>query len=154
MKKIALIVGCLLSLIGCKKDLDNSMSSQITYGESYIKKVQSKLKVVSKMGGFYLFYVLLGLPHFTLHSVLGITGILMLFISVVTHKKRLSAVLNIAGLICLAGSLVRFFSQPGGSYNYQTFQSLWPYVMMLIFAVVAIIFVVWNIKVLMKGATQ
>jgi len=100
----------------------------------------------NQMGGFYLFYLLLGLPHLVLHSLLGMTGILMLLIAGVVPGTRTSAILNIAGVCCMVASLLRFFSQPGASYNYQTFHLVLPMTLLIIFAVLAAQFFVFNLK--------
>jgi hypothetical protein len=97
-----------------------------------------------QMGGIYLLYLLLGLPHLVSHSVLGITGILCLLFSYYS-KKLMGIVTNIVGGICMIASLVYFFIQPNGSYNNGTFYQFLPLLSLIIFGVLVLIFVISNV---------
>lgn len=100
-------------------------------------------------GGFYLFYLLLGLPHFALHSVLGILGIICLLI---THYKKSSvSLLRVLGAFFMVVSLLWFFLQPNGSYNYDTFHSALPLILLVIFGVLIIIFICYNFSSLVPN---
>ncbi len=99
-----------------------------------------------QMGGFYLFYIMLGLPHLVLHALLGLAGILALLIAGALPRTRTSNILNIAGICCMAASLIRFFTQPGASYNYQTFHLVLPMILLAVFAVLAALVLLFNLQ--------
>lgn len=93
-----------------------------------------------QMGGIYLFYILLGLPHLVLHSVFGVLGIALLLIAYRHHLKR-TFFLRVAGAVFMIASLLYFFLQRNGGYNYNTFHEVLPVTTLIIFTVVVIIFI-------------
>ena len=99
-------------------------------------------------GGFYIFILLLGLPHGVLHSLLGMTGILLLISSFYPKRLNLVATLRLISSICFVSSLVRFFTQPGGSYDYPTFHQFVPLTILIVFVVSLISFVFKQLKLL------
>jgi hypothetical protein len=101
-----------------------------------------------QMGGFYLLYILLGLPHLALHSVLGIAGIILLLAAYFNGPRQL-CVSRLVAISCMAASLVCFFMQANGSYNYNTFHETLPLALLIIFCAIAIIFITINISCLL-----
>ncbi len=103
------------------------------------------------MGGFFLIYLLFGLPHGGLHSILGFAGIALLIIALYSSKhNHKSEVLQITGALCFAGSLICFFTQPGASYNYDTFYQTVPLSTIILFTVLLLFFVAVNIHRIIK----
>jgi hypothetical protein len=105
------------------------------------------------MGGFYLLYILLGLPYFAFHSIAGIIGIVCLFFSYYS-KKGTQPVLNIVGAICITASLVYFFLQPTGEYNYNTFSQFLPLLTVILFVIFLLIFIISNASLLSKKVNK
>ena len=98
------------------------------------------------IGGFYIWYIMLGLPHGVLHSILGLTGIIL----VLTGTIKKSSILYLAGPLLMVASLMRFFLQPGGSYNYQTFYQPIPLLLLIFFGTVSLTFIVQNLFVVLR----
>ena len=66
------------------------------------------------VGGFYIIYLLMGIAHGTIHSLLGMAGIALLVPGLLTpQRKKASSIylLNIMGTICMIFSLFFFFLQ-------------------------------------------
>lgn len=103
-------------------------------------------------GGFYMLYLLLALPHGGIHALLGLVGIITLFAAMYhrgnVNKHRSSSLLSIAGVLFMAGSLVSFFMQKGGEYNYETFYQTGPVISLIIFIVLVSFFLIYNISML------
>lgn len=106
-----------------------------------------------QMGGIYLFYILLGLPHLVLHSVFGVLGIALLLIAYRHHLKR-TFFLRVAGAVFMIASLLYFFLQQNGSYNYNTFHELLPVSTLIIFTVVVTIFIFKNLFVTFNASDK
>lgn len=100
-----------------------------------------------EMGGFYMFYIFLGLPHFVLHSLFGLTGVVCLLFTFYSRATRIF--LNLIGAFCMVISLISFFLQPNGKYNYQTFYSGLPLTTIAVFACVIILFIYFNVTALL-----
>lgn len=81
---------------------------------------------------FYFFALLLGFVHGVFHSIIGLTGILLLLSSLVS-KSNYKHLLDVIGALCMLVSLIRFFTQPGADYNYNTFRESVPLVLMIAF---------------------
>jgi hypothetical protein len=100
-------------------------------------------------GGFYLFYLLMALPHLGLHAVLALSGILLLIFSYLKfgrHGKNITAIIfNFIGAGCLVLSLIRFFYNDKQGYNNGTFEQLMPQVTLVLFGLLTIAFVINNI---------
>ncbi len=92
-------------------------------------------------GYFYLTLLMLGLSHGLLHSVLGIGGLLLLAFLGIKKNSVLIIILRLLGSASLLLSLVRFFTQPGGSYNYNTFHEVVPLVSLIVFCIVLLSFI-------------
>ena len=90
------------------------------------------------LGGFYLLYILLGLPHGAVHSLLAIVGIGLLFFTNYKYQQQfifnIEPVLNIMGLIMLMLSLFLFFYNDKNHYNYGTFYQTIPVILLVVFA--------------------
>ena len=95
-----------------------------------------------QMGGFYLLYILLGLPHFVVHSVLGIVGIICLLLTY--YAKQTRGLLSVIGAVCMIASLLYFFLQPNGRYNYNTFSEPLPLLTLIVFGALIVFFLVSN----------
>src|SRR5438067_1112689 len=75
------------------------------------------------MGGFYALYILLGLLHRALHSLLGFLGVLILIISYHLYIKQnlfIKQGLNVLGVVLLILSLFFFFRNDTEHYNWGT----------------------------------
>lgn len=114
-----------------------------------------------QMGGIYLFYILLGLPHLVLHSVFGVLGIALLLIAYRHHLKRTfflrvagAVFMRVAGAVFMIASLLYFFLQQNGSYNYNTFHELLPVSTLIIFTVVVTIFIFKNLFVTFNASDK
>jgi hypothetical protein len=101
-------------------------------------------------GGFYIFYILLGLPHFVLHSVLGILGIISLLFTHYNKKIKLSF-LRVLGACFMISSLLYFFLQPNGSYNYDTFHQMLPLSILIVFGILIAVFIFFNTYTLLNN---
>ena len=89
------------------------------------------------LGGFYLSYLLLALPHGGIHSLFAFVGIVLLLISYnkLRDKKaaKVKSIMNIAGLLLMILSLFFFFYNDKEHYNYGTFYQFVPQVSLIIF---------------------
>lgn len=93
-------------------------------------------------GGIYLLYLAMGLPILALHSIVGGIGILCLLLS--QYGRGRSGLINILGMLCMIVSLFLFFLQPNGSYNYATFSQVVPMASLIVFSILAVVFIVVN----------
>lgn len=102
------------------------------------------------LGGFYLLYIVLGLPHGAIHSVLASAGIGILLFCDIKYKSGSHYLivpwLNIISLLLLILSLFLFFYNDRDHYNYGTFYQTVPLIIMGLFAIVAIVFLLANIS--------
>ncbi|MBC7886653.1 MAG: hypothetical protein H7Z13_02105 [Ferruginibacter sp.] len=109
------------------------------------------------LGGFYLLYILLGLPHGAVHSILGVMGVGILLFSHYKYKRAfiymIEPLLNIAGVILLGLSLFLFFYNDRSQYNYSTFYETLPQISMVLFAFLIASFLVINLIKLRQVAT-
>ena len=90
------------------------------------------------LGGFYLLYIVLGLPHGAVHSLLAIVGIGLLLFSNYKYQQQfifnIEPVLNIIAVIVLLLSLFLFFYNDKSHYNYSTFYQTIPIMLLSVFA--------------------
>jgi len=103
-----------------------------------------------QIGGFYLFYILLGLPHFALHAVLGILGIACLMFTYY-NKTIIVSLLRVLGATFMIASLLYFFMQRNGSYNYNTLHEAFPLITLIVFTIVIVVFILTNIFALFNS---
>ncbi|TKK64718.1 hypothetical protein FC093_21970 [Ilyomonas limi] len=92
-------------------------------------------------GAFYIFILLLGLSHGVLHSLLGIGGIMLIIASLYLKRSSIVALIRLAASVCFILSLLCFFMQPGGDYNYPTFRQFVPLVVLIIFLLALLLFI-------------
>lgn len=101
------------------------------------------------LGGFYLMYLLLALPHGGIHALLGLLGIALLVFSYVKYKRAnkgfVEPVFNILGVCCMVLSLFFFFYRDKQGYNDGTFEQLVPQITLILFAVLSLLFIIKNI---------
>jgi len=128
---------------------------------SYLKKILTHPLVIilifcgiiisgEQAGGFYLFYILLGLPHLVAHAVLGMLGIVCLLFSYY-NKTIITSFLCVLGALFMIASLLFFFLQAGGSYNYSTFHEGLPLSVLILFIVLIVLFMLNNISRLINN---
>ena len=93
------------------------------------------------LGGFYMFYILLALPHGGVHSLFALAGIIILLINYNQHdnekRSNIKMLLNLSGLAFLLVSIVLFFLNDRQHYNWDTFQQIIPISTLLLFIVIA-----------------
>lgn len=78
------------------------------------------------IGGVYLFYLILALPHGLVHSILAISGIVLLLVSfskITNGRSSVKQYMNIAGILLLVLSLFSFFYNDKEHYNFGSFNS-------------------------------
>jgi vacuolar-type H+-ATPase subunit I/STV1 len=98
------------------------------------------------LGGFYMLYLLLALPHGGIHALLAVAGIAILLVS--HHYSRkvqrsvIGAIINLIGLACLVLSLVLFFYNDKAGYNNGTFEQFVPQVTLVVFGILATAFII------------
>lgn len=99
------------------------------------------------LGGFYIIYLLLALPHFGIYAILALIGILLLLITF--HSKKLKSsitgpIVNIVGALMLSASIFLFFYTDNEHYNYGTFYQLVPLVTLILFSIISLTSIVIN----------
>ena len=122
-------------------------------GHPYTVVISFMLLLISgeHFGGFYILYVLLGLPHGAIHSILPIPGMVILLFK--NHKKivpGVSVLLNLVGLIFLLLSLFFFFYNDPSHYNAATFAQTVPLATFILFGVFVICSMVSNFLLLFQ----
>jgi len=109
------------------------------------------------IGGFYLLYILLGLPHGAIHSVLALGGIAILLFSNYKYKRiftfLIEPFLNITGVVLLSLSLFLFFYKDDQHYNYSTFNQTVPLITIAVFVLLIVSFFVSNVLKIKQVAT-
>jgi len=109
------------------------------------------------LGGFYLLYILLGLPHGAIHSILAVIGVALLLFSNHRYQREFKYLtepfLNIVGVILLALSLILFFFKDSHHYNYSTFYQTMPQISIGVFALLIVSFLVSNLIKLRHAMT-
>lgn len=94
-------------------------------------------------GGFYIMYILLGLLHGVLHSLLGFYGMLLLIISYHLPLKRnffIRQILSVVGVSLMAASVFFFFRNDSAHYNWGTFEQGFPMFTLVFTVLIAICF--------------
>lgn len=101
------------------------------------------------LGGFYLLYLLLALPHGGIHSLIAVAGILLLVLTYIKFRREnkfiIEAILNIVGSGFLVLSLVLFFYRDQQGNNSATFEQLVPQITLILFGVLTFAFIINNI---------
>jgi hypothetical protein len=102
------------------------------------------------LGGFYALYLLLALPHGGIHSLLALTGIIILLTSYYKFKRkkiyRIEIFLNMVGLVLLFLSIYLFFLNDRQHYNYGTFEQTIPIFTLFFTGSIAILFLIDNLN--------
>lgn len=83
-------------------------------------------------GGPYAMYLYHAAFDGLLYAWVGIVGIIICLISIFWEQKKL----QIIAAIFMSLSLIIFFTQTNGSYNYGTFHQLLPMLTLLLFATI------------------
>lgn len=101
------------------------------------------------LGGFYLLYLLLALPHGGIHALVALVGISMLIFTYIKFNREnryiIEAIINMAGAACLVVSLFLFFYNDRSGYNAGTFEQLMPQITLVLFGLLVIAFALFNI---------
>lgn len=100
------------------------------------------------IGGFYIIYLLLALPHFASYAVLSVIGIALMLITFHNKKTRFSItepILNLVAVLLLLASIFIFFYTDNERYNYGTFYQLVPQITLVLFLIIALTSIVINI---------
>ena len=107
------------------------------------------------LGGFYIFYIILAIPHFGIHAMLAILGILILLINYYSLRKYagylIHQLLNIVGVLLLALSLYTFFYQDPDHYNEATLHQVIPLIIIGIYFVFSTSFLIQNLLSVFKN---
>lgn len=124
-------------------------SNIITHPYSVLISFSLVLISGEHIGGFYILYLLMGLPHGTFHSILGISGIIILLLNKMLNSKKenylLMPILNITGSILMIVSLSIFFFSDEDHYNIATFYQLVPQIFLVVFILLSVSFILKNI---------
>ncbi|CAN5396050.1 hypothetical protein BH10BAC2_BH10BAC2_46390 [soil metagenome] len=105
------------------------------------------------VGGFYIIYLLIGVTHGTIASLLGMAGIALLVPGLLmAQRKQASSIylLNIIGAICMIVSLFLFFFNDEQRYNINTFYQFVPSCTIILFCLLTLIFLAGNIRILLR----
>ena len=97
------------------------------------------------MGGFYILYILMGLLHGVLQSLLGFYGMLLLLIAHHLPLKQnvfIRQVLNVAGVFLMAASVFFFFRNDTAHYNWATFEQSFPLFTLALTSIIAVCFLI------------
>ena len=107
------------------------------------------------LGGFYALYLLLALYYGGVHSLLGLSGIILLAVARTKGAKNktsfLPGLLNIGGAVLIVFSLVWFFYADKEGYNYGTFYQFIPRLSLILFGLIALLFIGRNLFQILKG---
>jgi len=108
------------------------------------------------IGGFYIVYLLLGLAHVAVHSILGIAGIAMLLFNIILNNSNgfTKPFLNLTGVFLMIASLIIFFNNDSSHYNTATFYQLVPQLFIALFIILSIAFIIKNICLLFKTSEK
>ncbi len=103
------------------------------------------------LGGFYLLYLLLALPHGGMHSLLALFGIVLLLISYNKYKRKkiylIESIINIVAVVLLILSFFSFFYNDKEHYNFGTFYQIVPQITLVVFSIIALTFLLDNVLV-------
>lgn len=101
-------------------------------------------------GGFYALYLLMALPYGSLYAILAVIGIALMVVNrVILHGKNkpiIESILNIISIGFLIASLVAFFYNDKSHYNSNTFLQAVPQITLLIFGLLTVVFLLYNVK--------
>lgn len=107
-----------------------------------------------QFASFYLFYLLIGLPHGAIHSITGFLGIgLMIFIRNNPDKSKkivLKTFLHLCGVFLLWLSLILFFANDKSNYNISTFYYSVSQILLVLFFIISFSFFINHLLLLIK----
>ena len=107
------------------------------------------------LGGFYALYLLLALYYAGIHALLGLGGIIVLIATRKTRNKIKEPawpnILNIVGAALLILSLIWFFYWDKDGYNYGTFYQFVPRLSLILFGLIALLFIGRNLYQVFNG---
>jgi hypothetical protein len=90
-----------------------------------------------KFGGFYLLYLIMGLPHGAPHTLIALAGLLAMLIGYKIHPKQvvfIKPLLYMLGDLLMVTALIIFFSSSKGNHN-STFEQTVPLTILGLFGV-------------------
>jgi TRAP-type uncharacterized transport system fused permease subunit len=103
------------------------------------------------LGGFYILYLLLALPHGAIHSILALAGIGVLLFTFYRFQRkkvhRAEILLNVLGLALLFLSIYLFFANDKQHYNFGTFEQVVPVSTLFFTGVIATLFLTDNLSI-------
>lgn len=130
--------------------IKKSMKLLHYFTHPYILIISLLIIIISgqHVGGFYILYILLALPHGGIHSLLSLIGIILLLTVQFRYKGRnrslLVNIVNVFGAVLLVLSLFFFFFNDKEHYNYDTFKFWLSLFSLALFSVISISFIVIN----------
>lgn len=86
-------------------------------------------------GGFYLLYILMGLPNGAPHALIALTGLITLFIGYKIYRSKphvFKPILYVIGVLIMSYALLTFFENSQG-YNNATFYQTVPLISLIIY---------------------
>lgn len=93
------------------------------------------------LGGVYLLYLLMAIPHGASYAMLAIAGIVLLLFGYYKKNRKPTAwvplLMGLAGISCMVGSLYLFF-QNSWEYNADTFSQPVPIFSYILFGLAAL----------------
>ena len=100
-------------------------------------------------GGFFILYLLFGLPYAVIHSLLALLGVVLLLTNYSKYRGKKEDLPNYAieiiGVVLLILSIFIFFYRDKQHYNYGTFVQLVPVITLILFAIIALSSIVVNV---------
>ena len=105
------------------------------------------------LGGFYLLYILLGLPYGAPHSIIALAGLLTMLLGCKLDRRRqafLKPPLYFIGVSAKTVALITFFKESEG-YNDNTFSQTVPVISICLFAFFSICCLVLSVCTAVKG---
>lgn len=100
-------------------------------------------------GGFFILYLLFGLPYAVIHSLLALLGVVLLLANYSKYRGKKEGLPNYAieiiGVVLLILSIFIFFYRDKQHYNYGTFVQLVPVITLILFAIIALSSIVVNV---------
>jgi hypothetical protein len=109
-------------------------------------------------GGFFVLYLLFGLPYAVIHSLLALLGVVLLLVNYYKYKGKKEGlsnyVIEIIGVFLLMLSIFIFFYTDKQHYNYGTFYQLVPVITLILFTIIALSSIIVNIISVYKTAAK
>lgn len=110
------------------------------------------------VGGFYLLYILLALPHAGIHSLLALTAVGLLLFVHARYRRSLTTIVsfifNLIAAFLLFLSLFFFFYTDTDRYNFSTFNQAVPLISLVFFTLFLVSFITVNLKMLIAAVNR